>query len=100
MLKSKTEQTGHNRYERILKKSEQIPDHALKFVKDLEKDLDKLLLHTTDPDIPTTNDMIELLFLTTLNRRNKRKYRTDKGLEYETRLKTIRWNKRVALKIV
>ena len=63
MLKSKANQTGHNRYGRILDKSEKIPEQMLKFVKDIEKDLDKLLLHTTDPDIPTTNNIIELLFL-------------------------------------
>ena len=97
MLKSKAEQTGHNRYGRILNKSEQIPEYVLKFVKDMEKELDKLLSHTTDPDIPTTNNIIELLFLTTLNYHNKRKYRTDQGVETETRLKTIRWNRRVAL---
>ena len=100
MLKSKAEQTGHNRYGRILDKSEKIPDHMLKFVKDIDKDLDKLLLHTTNDDIPTTNNIIELLFLTTLNHHDKRKYRTNEGIENETRLKTIRWNKRVVLGII
>ena len=58
---------------KILAKEKQIPDDILKFIKDIEKDLDKLLLHTTDKDIPTTNNIIELLFLTTLNYHNKRR---------------------------
>ncbi len=90
MLKSKSKQTGYNRYKRLLAKEKQIPDNILKFIKDLEKDLDKLLLHTTDKDIPTTNNIIELLFLTTLNYHNKRKYRTTTGITNEIRLKTIR----------
>ena len=97
MLKSKSKQTGHNRYKRLLAKEKQIPDNILKFIKDIKKDLDKLLLHTTDKDIPTSNNIIELLFLTTLNYHNKRKYRTTEGVTNEIRLKTIRWNKRIVL---
>ena len=97
MLKSKSKQTGHNRYKRLLTKEKQIPDNILKFIKDIKKDLDKLLLHTTNKDIPTTNNIIELLFLTTLNYHNKRKYRTTEGVTNEIRLKTIRWNKRIVL---
>lgn len=99
MLKSKAQQTGYNRYQRILEKPQKIPEHILKFIKNIDKDLDKLLLHTTDDDIPTTNNIIELLFLTTLNHHDKRKYRTNEGVETEMRLKTIRWNKRVVLGI-
>lgn len=99
MLKSKAQQTGHNRYQRILEKPEKIPEHILKFIKNIDKDLDKLLLHTTNDDIPTTNYIIELLFLTTLNHHDKRKYRTNEGVKTEMRLKTIIWNKRVVLGI-
>ena len=97
MLKSKSKQTGYNRYKQLLAKDKQIPDDILKFIKDIKKDLDKLLLHTTDKDIPTTNNIIELLFLTTLNYHNKRKYRTTEGITNEIRLKTIRWNRRIVL---
>ena len=97
MLKSKSKQTGHNRYKKILAKEKQLLDDILKFIKDIKKDLDKLLLHNTDKDIPTTNNIIELLFLTTLNYHNKRKYRTTEGITNEIRLKTIRWNRRIVL---
>ena len=97
MLKSKSKQTDHNKYKRLLAKEKQIPDNILKFIKDIKKDLDKLLFHITDKDIPTTNNIIELLFLTTLNYHNKRKYRTTEGVTNEIRLTTIRWNKRIVL---
>ena len=42
----------------------------------MEKDLDILLLHTEYNDVPTTNDSIELYHLTTLNRHDKKKYKT------------------------
>ena len=63
----------------------------------MEEDIDKLLLHTEYDDVPTTNNLLELYHLTTLNRHDKKKYKTIEGVLEETLLKTIRWELRVVL---
>ena len=76
MLKSKTKKTGLKRYKKILENINQYPEKIKGFVKNIEKEIDKLLEHTTNKDIPTTNNCIELYFKVTLQRVLKKKYKT------------------------
>ena len=39
----------------------------------IQKEIDTLLLHTSNDDIPTTNNSVELYFGVTLNRRLKKR---------------------------
>ena len=97
MLKSKAKQTGLNRYDKIMDNINEVPKEARAFIKNISKKLDSLLMHTEDNDIPTTNNLIELYHLTTLNRRDKKKYKTIDGIMEDTLLMTIRWEQRVVL---
>ena len=97
MLKSKSKETGIKRYEKLLDNIDDLPQEARRTIKNMKQDLDKLLLHTEYDDVPTTNNIIELYHLTTLNRHDKKKYKTKEGVLEETLLKTIRWEKRVVL---
>ena len=99
ILKSKAMPTADNRYNDLLENIERVPEELRAFVRNIEKDKESLLMHTNSKDIPTTNNNIELYHLTTLNRRDKRKYKTIEGVLEETLLKTFRWEKRVVLGI-
>ena len=66
-------------------------------LKNISKELDSLLLHTENHNVPTTNNLIELYHLTTLNRRDKKKYKTIDGVMEDTLLTTIRWEQHVVL---
>jgi len=97
MLKSKTKKTGLKRYNKLLGDLDNIPKEARTTIKNMEEDIDKLLLHTEYDDVPTTNNLLEVYHLTTLNRHDKKKYKTIEGVLEETLLKTIRWELRVVL---
>ena len=97
MLKSRTKKTGFKCYNKIIDEIDDTPEKIRGFIRNIQKELDNLLLHTACDDIPTTNNCIELYFGVTLNRRLKRKYKTQRGILNEIRLKTIRWIKRVVL---
>ena len=79
---------------------ERVPEELRAFVRNIEKEFDSLLMHTNSKDIPTTNNDIELYHLTTLNRHDKKKYKTREGVFEETLLKTIRWEMRVVLDVI
>ena len=100
VLKSKAMSTADNRYDDLLENIERVPEELRAFVRNIEKDYESLLMHTNSKDIPTTNNDIELYHLTTLNGRDKRKYKTIEGVLEETLLKTFRWEKRVVLNII
>ena len=100
LLRSKARETGDNRYERLTSNMDEIPKEAKGFINKLDKELDSLLLHTELDDVPTTNNLIELYHLTTLNRHDKKKYKTIEGVFEETFLKTLRWEKRVVLSLI
>ena len=100
VLKSKAMPTADNRYDDLLENIERVPEELRAFVRNIEKDYESLLMHTNSKDIPTTNNEIELYHLTTLNGRDKRKYKTIEGVLEETLLKTFRWEKRVVLNIM
>ena len=97
MLKSRAKKTGLNRYNKIMDNIDDVSKEARAFVKNISKELDSLLLHTEDHDVPTTNNLIELYHLTTLNRRDKKKYKTVNGVMEDTLLTTMRWEERVVL---
>ena len=99
ILKSKAMPTADHRYNDLLINIERVPEELRPFVKNIEKDFESLLMHTNSKEIPTTNNEIELYHLTTLNGRDKRKYKTIEGVLEETLLKTYRWEKRVVLNI-
>ena len=96
-LGSKTYSGGINRYKHIKKNIKKYHPKTHPFIKNLEKDLDDLLMHTKHKDVPTTNNCIELCHRHTLNGYDKRKYMTTEGIEREMDLKRIRWIKRCVL---
>ena len=73
------------------------PKELRGFINKLPDKIEKLLLHTLYEDVPKTNNIIELYYLTTLNRHDKKKYKTIDGVMEETLLKTLRWEMRVVL---
>ena len=51
MLKSRTKKTGLKRYDKIIKESDDTPKKIRGFIRNIQKELDSLLLHTTDTNI-------------------------------------------------
>ena len=63
------------------------PEKTHSRIKNMEKRLDSLLMHTKYKDAPTTNNGIELAHRHTMDGREKRKYKTISGIERENELK-------------
>ena len=97
MFKSKTYKTAIKRFNKL--KSEMNKMHKVfrNFIKNLEKKIDKTLNHTIDPEIPKTNNLIELIYRTTFPSKIKTIYRTLKGAERQIKANNIRWMERNVL---
>ena len=95
MLKVETKQSGKNRCTRLVNSIDEKSKELRGFINKLPKKIKKLLLHKIYEDVPTTNNKIELYHLTTLNRHNKKKYKTIEGVMEETLLKTLRWERKM-----
>ena len=99
MLKSRAKKTGLKRYDKIIKEIDDTPEKIRGFIRNIQKELNSLLLHTTDDNIPTTNNCIELYFGVTLNKRLKKKYKTIRGVLNEIRLKKYNLDKTCSFKL-
>ena len=64
----------------------------------MKKDLDILINHIGNKDIPATNNIVENYYRTTLPQKHKRIYRTLKGLKKRIKEQQIRWIHRQVLK--
>ena len=64
----------------------------------MNKNLDKLINHIGNKKIPSTNNVVENYYRTTLPRKHKKIYRTLKGLLKRIKEEQIRWTHRIVLK--
>ena len=62
MLKSRTKKTGLKRYNKIIDEIDDVPEKIRGFIRNIQKEIDNLLLHASSDNIPTTNNCIELYF--------------------------------------
>lgn len=96
IFKSKTEKTARKRFNDLYGKLDELPDEIRKFMKNLSKYIDKAIQHTINRQIPSTNNLIEGFYKTTLPGKIKRIYKTYRGLLLRITLNNIRWMKRCA----
>ena len=78
-----------NKYNRLKKNIKRYHEKTHPFIKNLEKSLPYLLMHTKYDNAPTTNNCIELCHKHTLNGYNKRQFKTEKGIDIEMSSKRI-----------
>ena len=97
IFKSKTEKTARKRFNELYEKLEELPEEIKAFLKNLSKYLDKAIQHTINRQIPSTNNLIEGFYKTTLPRKMKRIFKTYRGLIIRIRLNNIRWIKRCVI---
>ena len=95
---SKTEKQAKRRYNTIYNQKDQINPIITKFLEKIKSNLDVMLNHIEDPEIPAPNNTIENYYRTTLPRSQKRIFRTKEGLQRRIREQQIRWTHRVILK--
>lgn len=76
-----------------------MPEEIQKFIKSLSKDFETTINHIKNPEIPSTNNLIEGYYKTTFPGKIKRIFRTEKGLKIRLKLSQLRWTKRNVLKI-
>lgn len=95
---SKTEKQAKRRYNTIYNQKDQLNPIIAKFLEKIKSNLDVMLNHIEDPEIPATNNTIENYYRTTLPRSQKRIFRTKEGLQRRIREQQIRWTHRVILK--
>ena len=97
IFKSKTEKTARKRFQKLYDKLEDLPKEIKSFIKNLSKYLDKAIQHTINRKIPSTNNLIEGFYKTTLPGKIKKIFKTYRGLIIRITLNNIRWIKRCAI---
>ena len=97
IFKSKTYKTAKKRFFKLYRKLEELPEEIQKYLKRLSKYLEKAIQHTINKKIPSTNNLIECFYRTTLPGKVKKTFKTYKGLLNRITLNNIRWIRRCAL---
>ena len=97
IFKSKTEKTARKRFQELYDKLDDLPKEIKSFIKNLSKYLDKAIQHTINRKIPSTNNLIEGFYKTTLPRKIKKIFKTYRGLLIRITLNNIRWIKRCVI---
>ena len=97
IFKSKTEKTARKRFNALNEKLDELPKEIKAFIKNLSKYLDKAIQHTINRKIPSTNNLIEGFYKTTLPGKIKRIFKTYRGLLIRIKLNDIRWIKRCVI---
>ena len=95
---SKTIKQAQRRYNTLYHQKNYLNPIIAKFLDNIKPDLDVILNHLMDTEIPATNNIIENYYRTTLPRSQKRIFRTLKGLKRRIREQQIRWTHRIVLK--
>ena len=76
IFKSKTEKTARKRFQELYNQLDDLPKDIKAFIKNLSKYLDKAIQHTIYREIPSTNNLIEGFYKTTLPGKIKRIFKT------------------------
>lgn len=97
IFKSKSIKTAMKRFNKLNEKFDEIPEIIQNFMKKLSKKLEITLNHTKNREIPSTNNLAELLFRVTFPGKIKRIFRTYKGAKRQIRLNNLKWTKRNVL---
>jgi hypothetical protein len=87
IFKSKKEETAKNRFQKLLDKIDQLPEEIATFIEKLSKNLDKSLNHIKNKLIPSTNNLIENYFGTTLPPELKKNFQNRQRLKNEIEAK-------------
>lgn len=99
LFKSKTVKQARRKFKTLQGEIKSMPEEIQKFIKSLSKDFETTINHIKNPEIPSTNNLIEGYYKTTFPGKIKRIFRTDKGLKTRLKLSQLRWTKRNVLKI-
>lgn len=97
IFKSKNIKTAMNRFGKLNKKFDEMPEIIQNFMIKLSKKLEITINHTKNKKIPSTNNLAELLFRVTFPGKIKRIFRTYKGAQRQIRLNNLNWTKRNVL---
>ena len=95
---AKTHKQAKRRFNTMYNQRTQLNNHIQHFLEKIEAELEIILNHTIDEEIPATNNTVENYYRTTLPRSIKRIYKTLKGLKRVIRIARIRWIHRNVLK--
>ncbi|RAP53453.1 MAG: hypothetical protein BZ137_06715 [Methanosphaera sp. rholeuAM130] len=98
IFKSKTQKQATRRFKTIYNQRNHLEPIIKSFLEKMNKNLDKLINHIGNKKIPSTNNIVENYYRTTLPRKHKRIYRTIKGLIKRIKEEQIRWTHRIVLK--
>ena len=98
IFKSKTQKQAIRRFNTIYNQRNHLEPIIKNFLEKMNKNLDKLINHIGNKKIPSTNNVVENYYRTTLPRKHKRIYRTLKGLLKRIKEEQVRWTHRIVLK--
>ena len=99
LFKSKTLKQARIKFKKLQAEIKSMPEEIQKFIQNLSKDFETTINHIKNPEIPSTNNLIEGFYKITFPGKIKRIFRTNKGLKIRFKLSQLRWTKRNVLKI-
>jgi hypothetical protein len=97
LFKSKTTETAEKRFNEFKNNMGGLHESTKTFINRLSKTFERVTSHIKNKFLPSTNNVIENYFGTTLPKLLKRKYRTVEGFKRRIKLSNIRWIKRIVL---
>jgi len=92
-----TKKDAKRRFNTIYNSKDSLPPIIQRFLERMNKNLEILINHIEDEDIPTTNNIVENYYRTTLPGKHKRIYRTLEGAERRIKEQQLRWTHRIVL---
>jgi chromosome segregation ATPase len=98
LFKSKTTETAEKRFNEFKNNENNLHEATKTFFNRLPKTFERVTNHIKNKFLPSTNNVIENYFGSTIPKLLKRKYRTLDGLKRRIKLSDIRWIKRNVLK--
>jgi len=93
----KNKKDARRRFNTIYNAKEHLPPIIQRFIERMRKNLEILINHIEDDEIPATNNTVENYYRTTLPRKQKRIYRTIEGAYKRIKEQQLRWTHRIVL---
>ena len=98
IFKQETFKNAKLRYNILNNQIKHLPDEIAKFITKLGKDLDNILSHIENKNIPKTNNWLELFFKIVFPKKYRKRFKTDKRVKRFLKNGKIKWYENTVLK--
>ena len=98
IFKQDTIKKAKMRFNILNNQIDKLPDEIAKFIRKLGKNLDQVLSHIENKNIPNTNNWLELFFNIIFPKKYRNRFKTILGVTRFLRARKIKWHENIVLK--